>query len=268
MRPVTCQEIVKEPDRWRLLARDANLAGKPMSRHAPLRPHRWLLHLHDQLPAAAGGRDARAVHQLRVAAARLRVWLELGGRRVLVDDLRWLRGLAGPVRDLDVLLARTPPPDWNAWLRERRRLAVDELKAGLGTGRPQAAVEALARLEPVEAERAKRGWARALRRVRRRGRAAAAEPGCLERVHRLRRALRSLRYASEWLGRKPKALRRLQESLGELNDRDTALRLLEAWPAAASLSEERERLLNERDERHAEALVAWRKAEPKLEDLA
>lgn len=233
-----------------------------------MRPHRWLLHLHDQLPAAAAGRDPRAVHQLRVAAARLRVWLELAGLRVLRDDLRWLRDAAGPVRDLDVLLGRTPPPAWNAWLRERRSVARARLAAALATPRPAALVEAFSRLEPVPEPTARRGLGRALKRVRRRGRAAEEAPSCLDSVHRLRRALRRLRYASEWLGGRPKALRRLQEELGELNDRDQALRLLEAWPDRDQLSDERERLLAERAERHAAALEAWRRAEPKLEELA
>jgi hypothetical protein len=58
----------------------------------------------------------------------------------------------------------------------------------------------------------------------------------------------------------------LQEELGVLNDCDQALRLLEAWPGAAELSAERERLLSERDERHAAALEAWRRVERKLEE--
>jgi CHAD domain-containing protein len=57
------------------------------------------------VPAARAGADPEGVHQLRVAVVHLRVWLDMGGWRVLHDDLRWLRAIAARVRDLDVQLA-------------------------------------------------------------------------------------------------------------------------------------------------------------------
>jgi CHAD domain-containing protein len=58
------------------------------------------------------GRDPEELHQMRVATRRLRAFLRTG--RPLLDadwvealrlELRWLGGVLGPVRDLDVLIA-------------------------------------------------------------------------------------------------------------------------------------------------------------------
>ena len=66
------------------------------------------------------GRDPEELHKMRVATRRLRAFLRTG--RPLLDadwaealrlELRWLGGVLGPVRDLDVLIGhlrttRTP----------------------------------------------------------------------------------------------------------------------------------------------------------------
>src|SRR5207247_242569 len=53
-------------------------------------------------------------------AARLRAWFELGGRRMLVDDLRWLRRCAASLRNADVVLTLNPPEALANWLASTR----------------------------------------------------------------------------------------------------------------------------------------------------
>src|SRR5262245_54899902 len=48
----------------------------------------WLERLAAAIEVAAKGDDPEGVHQVRVAAGRLVVWLRLGARRALIDDLR------------------------------------------------------------------------------------------------------------------------------------------------------------------------------------
>ncbi|HEY1370063.1 MAG TPA: CYTH and CHAD domain-containing protein [Gaiellaceae bacterium] len=64
-------------------------------------------------PGVRLGRDAEAVHQMRVATRRLRAHLraaepelDRGWAEPLRAELKWLAGLLGAVRDLDVLLDR------------------------------------------------------------------------------------------------------------------------------------------------------------------
>src|ERR1043165_1021156 len=85
----------------------------PRTRLARMReipPTAWLDRLEERTSLAESAPDAaldaEAVHELRVACGRLIVWLDLGGWRILRDDLRWLRRSAATVRDLDVVLHR------------------------------------------------------------------------------------------------------------------------------------------------------------------
>ncbi len=82
--------------------------------------------LEAEIPAVRAGTDPEAIHRMRVATRRMRAALRtfrrpLGGRAALehrVEELRWIAGLLGAVRNEDVLLA---------WLGRYRSLAdVDE----------------------------------------------------------------------------------------------------------------------------------------------
>ncbi|MGA7383767.1 MAG: CHAD domain-containing protein [Methylocella sp.] len=77
--------------------------------------------LHDfhlNLPALEKSGNAEAIHQGRIAIRRLRAAMALFKPVVfdfeyqgLRDELKWLAGLFGAARDMDVLRANLPPPD-------------------------------------------------------------------------------------------------------------------------------------------------------------
>jgi CHAD domain-containing protein len=147
---------------------------------------RWLRHLERHVSVAREGTDTEGTHQMRVAIARLRVWLALGGWRILDDDLRWLRDRLAPVRDLDVQLEHDPPPSSAASLRRRRTRAQRELIATLEHSRLSSLPSAFACLPPVSCADAQRRVPCIARRVLRRARAAGANGYDLDALHRLR----------------------------------------------------------------------------------
>lgn len=212
--------------------------------------------------------DIEAVHQIRVAIRRLRVLLALGNDRDparplkhLLGELRWLRGALAPARDLDILLTEI-------WPRVHERLGATSLAAQLerqwiAQRRPaERAVQQVLRASrartllrkieewfgagvlPQRGSLARRREVRHLvrheiktcmRRVRRRH--AAIDPGDTLARHRLRIALRRLRYTIElcmpWMERRRttamlKRLARLQNVLGAMNDLEVAQSRIEA----------------------------------------
>jgi CHAD domain-containing protein len=229
---------------------------------------RSLDHLRTHLPIAAAGEDPEGVHQVRVATRRLDSWLQLGGRRVLRSDLAWLRGRAGAVRDLDVLLLGTPPAVWASWLTGRRRTARRRLLAALDDPRLGALLDALGFLAPL-ANRTARAQ---LRRITARVIAAAddfeAHPRDIERLHALRRALRLFRYALEWLDEPTEPYRALQETFGEAGDLSMSLAYLEKCPAADQLAAERTAMLASLEKCRARSLRLWKAGRAQVEQLA
>lgn len=188
----------------------------------------WLDHLERHLPVARLGGDPEGVHQLRVAAQRLRTWLKLQGLRVLDDDLRWLRNGAGDVRDLDVSMSLVEPGPYLDELRRRWRIAHGDLLRVLDAPRLRALLEALPRLPAARRERVLRATRRWLRKTRRVGNRLDWERAPEEELHAFRRRVRRLRYALDWLGEPRKAVKVLSEELGDVNDlavlRDRLLR--------------------------------------------
>jgi len=195
---------------------------------------------------------------VRVAGRRLRVWLELGGYRVLHDDLRWLVRGAGKVRDLEALLTPrsgevlltprsgevlltprsgevTLPKSFAAWLAEKLRIAREELLLSLDSPRLAGLTRALHNLPPLPVPQARRRLERFERRVQKR-QAAWQATRTLEDLHALRRALRRLRYAREYLEQEVEDLKALQEALGQLNDAVVALGYLDEFEAAGGRS--------------------------------
>jgi len=163
--------------------------------------------------------DVEAVHRFRVATRRLRAYLRASraalGREVtepIRDELSWLRSIAGPARDLDVMsehLARELDefPDGDrkvvhplaARLARERRAARRALLGGLSSPRYFALLETLEQLvrtAPLESEVSFAAAAgRELRRVRRQ--VAALEVPTDEELHAVRIGVKRARYSTE-----------------------------------------------------------------------
>jgi CHAD domain-containing protein len=165
--------------------------------------------------AAITGRDPDSAHELRVASARLRVWLRLSSLRVLDDDLRWLRRQAAEVRTLDVWLRQRPPAQLAEGWREDRVAARRTLSKALTAPRVAALLQALAPLPAPSTAQAVRATAALAQRAL----DALEHPDTIEARHRLRRAVRSVRYALEWQGLEATPMVELQDALGDVCDR-------------------------------------------------
>lgn len=210
-----------------------------------------------------GRGDVEVVHQARVALRRLRSALAAFAPVVaddalghLKDELRWLAGVLGAVRDLDVLIPEQRDAAARAALEQARREAFERATDALASPRAQALMLDLSEWlacgdwhhRPSLAEmRAMplRDFAiaaldRLRRKVKRQGRDLAdLDDGAR---HRVRKDAKKLRYAAEFFaslfqGRKQRrrygdfieALKTLQDALGVLNDRaNTSRHLAEA----------------------------------------
>ncbi len=199
--------------------------------------------------------EPESVHQMRVAARRMRVVLRMdqGGfgpqAGWLRDELAWLGALLGEVRDLDVLCERLaenattlPQVDLTAFgdvlsaLLARRSAAADTLVAELARPRFRSllrtlASEALAPVDPADVHQpaADELLAKPLRRLHRQLAVVAAAPTD-EQWHDLRIRVKRVRYAAELAGRLAGRRRRaeldtlvgqtkaVQEALGAFND--------------------------------------------------
>jgi hypothetical protein len=188
---------------------------------------RWLTHLMRQLPAARLDGDADAVHELRTSIARLRVLLALGCQDALDGELKWLRDSVGDVRDLDVQIAHEPPASVAFELRAARELAQADLRRALDDPRLSQLLDELATLRPVSVEMAEHRLKRLVRRALKLRRKAKRKWKKAVSVHKLRRALRDVRYSLEWLARPADTLAKAQHKLGGVVDRVAALRRLD-----------------------------------------
>ncbi|MFO1009592.1 MAG: CHAD domain-containing protein [Planctomycetota bacterium] len=183
-------------------------------------PARRIRELREHAAAIRRVPDAAAVHGLRVAASRLSVWVELGGRRLVRDDLRWMRRAVAAVRDLDVVRAAVPDRGAFADRLDRVRAAAElELRARFDLARAEAVAAALERFPKPDRRAAARGLVELARRARAAGDAFASEPPTLESAHALRRRLRRLRHALDWLDVPCEPVRVAQDELGALCDR-------------------------------------------------
>jgi CHAD domain-containing protein len=238
-------------------------------------PREWIEHLNAHAEIARAGDDPEGVHHVRVAAGRLSVWLELGRRHMLRDDLRWLRRSAGPVRDIDVMLARRRDGDGgvvelHAELHAERKSARESLLAALASLRFRSLMAALAWAPDLDQELARDTLPKFERRVARASSALERAPDDPVALHRLRRALRRLRYALEWLGSDASALKRFQDDLGDLNDLAVMWRRVHPAPpesthasAHASMNGDAsasDLLHREIEERRSRFLKDWRAA--------
>ncbi|MCY2961345.1 MAG: CHAD domain-containing protein [Planctomycetota bacterium] len=238
---------------------------------SPLLPaNSWLDELARQIERLRVSIDPDAVHRLRVSAGRLSVWLEVGGRRALRDDLRGLRRSAGAVRDLDVIAsnaAQVADAAWVETLRQERAEEAARLRAAIGSSRIDALVEALSLVPEPDPVCVRSAMQRMKRRVLRAGDRLEEPEGSERALHRLRRRLRRLRYALDWTGSEVKDLRALQENLGDLNNLSIELEKLDTRKGDPALDGRRKFVRNEMDEHRKRALGAWRDLRPRIGEL-
>ncbi len=239
-----------------------------MVKSSPLLPSStWLEELARQIDRTREVVEPEAVHRLRVAAGRLSVWLELGARRALRDDLRRLRRSAAPVRDLDVLTAHEAGAAWAESLRTERSREAVSLRTALASPQIETLIIALGLVPDPDAVHVRSGLQRMKRRVMRAGDRLDESEGEEAALHRLRRRVRRLRYALEWMGADAAELRGLQEHLGGMNDLSVELARLQVRAGDLALASRREAVRRELLERRDLALEAWRTLRPRIGEL-
>lgn len=259
-------------------------------------------HWQANLPAALDGRDPEGVHQVRVGLRRFRSALSLFRKFVpenqrdwLNQEAKWLAAQLGPVRDLDVFLAD---------LDDRTDSVADEGVAALAgavrKAHARAKAAAVAALRGARLRRFTarldtwlegRGWyaddadipdvstfaREALNKRMRKIRdvAARADELTVPECHELRIAVKKLRYSLEFLSgvlpqkraqRTSAILKRMQDSLGHLNDLDVAERTI-AVASAGATPAERRLIKKAGDALKAAYRKAAAKAEPETEKL-
>lgn len=257
-------------------AEDGSAAG---TLRAHLREQADLVLAHD--PGTRLGADAEELHQMRVATRRLRAFLRAG--RDLLDaawaeplreELNWLGGALGPVRDLDVLLAHLYQEVESIaedalegrkllrTLERERRKARGVLRRALEDQRYFALLDALER--PVagigeESTTLREIHAGEHGRLRKAVRALSPDSPD-EQLHEARIKVKRARYAAELLGSAAyvKAAKALQDVLGEHQDAVVAeqrLRsLAERQPAGAIAAG---RLIERERSRAARGRAEW-----------
>jgi CHAD domain-containing protein len=243
-------------------------------------------------------RDAPdAVHQMRVAARRLRSVLK-AHRKVLdrqrtdrvADDLRDLGRRLAPARDAEVLrervdadLAALPAelrlgPVQAEATRHFARVEAEARAAVLTTvdspehAALRGALDDLLERPPLN-RRARRPAKKALRTGRterrlRRGMTAALDHGDDTALHTARKAAKRLRYANEVTGARPKGLKKLQKALGHHQDVVVARPVLRELGASADNGFSFGLLLGQADARaaaiEAELPALWKRARKNL----
>jgi CHAD domain-containing protein len=243
---------------------------------------RQLAQLRAKEPGTRLGDDVEELHDMRVASRRLRASLSLFADALpepvvaAADDLRWVGGVLGAVRDVDVQLEQLA--DWLAEAAPEDRDALESLRSVLEGHRDAARAALLEALDSRRYDTFVKRLGRALR-ARRGGAqppanmpARAVAPDLIERrfravrkggkaitpasppadYHRLRIRAKRLRYALEFLadvypGSTRPLVRRLvalQDVLGRHQDAAVAIARLRAlavagdarWPAATTFA--------------------------------
>jgi CHAD domain-containing protein len=245
-------------------------------------------------PGVRLGADDEDVHQMRVATRRARAFLRVGRPFLAThwaEDLRaelgWLGSTLGPVRDLDVLLARLRADLAALGAEETLASLVVSLereresarKAGIAALEDERYLRLLDRLEAAgepspaaeaAADSLASGWSRELKRLRRTFARLGADPTDAE-LHRARIRVKRARYAAELAqhelggpgGRFVEASKALQDVLGEHQDACVASQRITAWASSSRVEPDArslKRLLAREKARRRRARAAWPKA--------
>jgi CHAD domain-containing protein len=258
-------------------------------------------HWQVNLPAALDGRNAEGVHQVRVGLRRFRSALSLfktfvpeNQRDWLNTEGKWLANQLGAVRDLDVFLAdlekRAPKNDassaalGDAVRAARARARTSAMNALRGTRMRRFAARVETWLDghgwyvdggeiPDVGAFARDALNKRMKKIQ--AVAARADKLTVPERHELRIAVKKLRYSLEFLApvlpekraqRASVILKRLQDSLGHLNDLDVAERTL-ALVAARATPAARRLMKKAGDAHKAAHRKAAAKAEPETARL-
>ena len=288
-RPKVFQALDLEYEREPVPAapKDAS-AGEVLRAQLALQYDRLLTHD----PGTRLGTDPEDLHQFRVATRRLRAFLRAGRELLdpewaepLREELRWLGGALGPVRDLDVLIDHLAAEvaslgaDVRAGRRlltllERdRRAARKKLARALVSERyfrlldllerPALTVSEQAVAEGVTLEQIQAAEHRNLRKAVR----ALTHESTDAELHEARIKTKRARYAAELAGDGAyvKSAKVLQDVLGEHQDAIVAAeRLRELGARAPEASLAAGRLLEREHQRAAERRTDWSRAWKKL----
>jgi CHAD domain-containing protein len=250
----------------------------------------YVRELREREPGVRLGADTEELHKQRVATRRLRSLLRSTRAQLadpdraerLRDELRWLGGLLGEVRDRDVLMAYLV--EELGTIEEAGAFgAILEL---LDAEREEARKEVLAALDSPRYRTliAELEWPPALRDGERLATAAAADYGRLrkavkrlgneprdEELHRARIRAKRARYAAEAVGGEPRFVARakdVQDTLGEHQDAVVAEeRIRELFAQVRGTGRTAlaaGRLIERQRARRAEARAAWPKAWKRL----
>lgn len=176
-----------------------------------LKAKAWLEHLDNARTLAIAG-DANGVHQVRVSARRLRVWLGFKGHASLDEELRWVCDELALMRDLEIFAEALSAKALN---RLRVRAAQRAVEA-LDSPRWDALRKALEQTRAPRKSRARRVLQKLEQKLE--ARRATMTSGDGLALHALRRSIRRVRYAREWLGFEASDLAAEQERLGTVCD--------------------------------------------------
>ncbi len=208
-------------------------------------------------------RNAESLHQARVALRRLRsaitlfkpMLLDAEAKR-LSGELKWLAGILGDARNLDVLIPKAQPGKLRDTLLSKRDAAYEAALEALDSSRMRALMldfndwlhcgdyRSRAATKEVREIPAERFAAEALDRARKKLKKHGADLSAVDDEHRheARKDAKKIRYASEFFrslftdkkqARRYKrfvgAMETLQDELGELNDLATGPEVLQSY---------------------------------------
>ncbi|MCC6811314.1 MAG: CHAD domain-containing protein [Deltaproteobacteria bacterium] len=173
---------------------------------------RWRRQLLGSLSLAERTGDAEAVHDLRVAARRLRAYARIAHDERLDRDLRKAIHATNALRDFDVAIELGSS---GGELRKPRADEARRVRHALGRKEMKRLERELANVPPVSRGDAKRRIAELRKKATRLRRGAHS----IDDTHALRRTLRELQYCLDWIGEDSAAVEARQRDLGAIVDK-------------------------------------------------